>query len=163
MEHSILEYSKSFLTEDLIKYLLKNYAIFPLISKTLYIITMWNIQMVKTILVVDDSLTSLFLVKKMVEKAGYNVVQAKSGQECLKMVKKKLPSLVLLDIMLPDLSGDMVFFKLKDIYPKIKVILFSSLALSDNTIRDLTNIGVIGFLRKPLKEEELLNAINKAL
>lgn len=124
---------------------------------------MWNIQMVKTILVVDDSLTSLFLVKKMVEKAGYNVVQAKSGQECLKMVKKKLPSLVLLDIMLPDLSGDMVFFKLKDIYPKIKVILFSSLALSDNTIRDLTNIGVIGFLRKPLKEEELLNAINKAL
>lgn len=116
--------------------------------------------MTKTILVVDDSLTTLFLVRKMVEKGGYEVSQAKSGQECLDMVKDQIPDLILLDVMLPDMSGDTIFFKLNELYPKIKVILFSSLALSDKTVEDLKSIGVVGFLRKPLKEEDLLKTIN---
>ena len=117
----------------------------------------------KTILVVDDSLTTLFLIKKMLEKRGYNIIQAKTGQESLDIVKKQTPDLVLLDIMLPDIPGDTVFFQLKESYPKIKVILISSLALSERTIDDLIGAGLVGFMRKPLTEEELLKKLNSVI
>lgn len=117
----------------------------------------------KKILIVDDSLTTLFLVQKILEKEGFNIIQAKTGKECIDLAEEHRPDLVLLDIMLPDISGDTIFFKLREKHPRIKVILFSSLALSDKIINDLKMSGLISFLRKPLKEEDLIKAIKDVI
>lgn len=57
------------------------------------------------ILVVDDEPKIRFIVRKMLEKEGHKVAEAKDGAECLEMVKAERPDLILLDVMMPGMDG----------------------------------------------------------
>jgi DNA-binding response OmpR family regulator len=57
------------------------------------------------IMVVDDDEAIRFLIQKMLEKEGYEVVTASSGEECLHKVMTEKPDLILLDVMMPGLDG----------------------------------------------------------
>ncbi|HEY0843341.1 response regulator [Methylotenera sp.] len=60
---------------------------------------------IQTILVVDDSATDRFFLTEMLETAGYRVVGAESGEECLAKVGTNPPDLVLCDVVMPGLTG----------------------------------------------------------
>jgi two-component system alkaline phosphatase synthesis response regulator PhoP len=57
------------------------------------------------ILVVDDEPDIVYLVKKILQNEGYEVIEATSGAECIDKVKREKPDLVLLDVMMPGLDG----------------------------------------------------------
>ncbi|MFV2040642.1 MAG: response regulator, partial [Candidatus Hydrothermarchaeales archaeon] len=65
------------------------------------------------ILLVDDEPEIMATTKIVLERAGYRVIEAESGAECLEKLKKKQPDLILLDVMLPDESGWDVCRKIK--------------------------------------------------
>lgn len=60
---------------------------------------------IKKVLVVDDSATDRFYLSELLEKAGFEVSTAESGEDCLAKVEASPPDLVLMDIMMPGLNG----------------------------------------------------------
>jgi len=84
--------------------------------------------MSKTILVVEDSPTALFVLKKNIENAGYDVVTAKDGMEGLNLARQHLPDLIILDCILPKLDGYNVYRMLKfdARFKEIPVFMFTS-------------------------------------
>ena len=70
------------------------------------------------ILMVDDEIFARDAMAKIIQKKGFNVVVASTGEEGLKIFKEEKPDVVFLDVMLPDLDGD-------NLYDYIKVITFA--------------------------------------
>ncbi|MEA1904925.1 MAG: response regulator, partial [Candidatus Hadarchaeota archaeon] len=79
------------------------------------------------ILLVDDSLFMRKILKDMLAELGYtDVAEAALGKEALDEFSKKKPDMVLLDIILPDTSGDEVLKKMRETNPKAKVIMVTA-------------------------------------
>jgi putative two-component system response regulator len=116
------------------------------------------------ILVVDDNEQICELVKDVVESWGHTVYAAAEGRNCLDIVARELPDIILLDVMLPGLSGYEVCKKLKENPQTRNIFVIMMTALSD--IEDRIHgfkVGADNFLIKPINYEELQAIINKLL
>jgi CheY-like chemotaxis protein len=102
----------------------------------------------KTVLVVDDSLTIRNMVAHHLRRSGYSVAMAKDGEEALSIVQSQRPSLILLDMLMPRMSGLAVLRKLKtnSSTRDIPVVVISS--LGDNNNARLLAEGACGFMSK---------------
>jgi signal transduction histidine kinase len=109
-----------------------------------------------TILIVDDVPINLKVLRAHLEPAGYNVLDAGSGQEALVQAKKQ-PDLILLDIMMPEMDGMETCQKLKSNTEtaEIPVIFLSALTDPESRTGALA-IGGVDFIIKPFDEEELI-------
>jgi len=118
----------------------------------------------ETILVVEDEEVLRQLVKTALSKLGYNTITAADGMEAIEIYKKgKIRiDLIMLDLIMPKLSGRETFKILKGINQKVKVLLTSGYALNES-VRQLFGNGVIDFVKKPYKISELANRIRKIL
>lgn len=116
------------------------------------------------ILVVEDSPTQLELLKRLLEKYGYVVASAANGREALAQVRQHPPTLVVSDILMPEMDGYRLCKemksdkKLKD----IPVILLTSLSSPQDVIQGL-ECGANSFIRKPFDEKYLLSRISYTL
>lgn len=104
----------------------------------------------ETILLVDDEDMILDVSRKMLEKLGYTVLSAASGHEAIDMYQKHLEeiSLVIIDMIMPDLNGGETYDELKKITPEIKVLLASGYSM-DGQAQDILSRGCNGFIQKP--------------
>lgn len=119
----------------------------------------------KKILIVDDSITNLQVMGKMLEREQFQVVFVESGYEALNLLKEKyLPDVILLDIMMPGMSG----FDLKEvineneIWKTIPVIVISALYEQDDKSTAF-ELGCVDFMVKPIHKLEVLHRINVQL
>lgn len=112
----------------------------------------------KNILIVDDDIYIGDAVEEILIKKGYGVSRAYSGTEAILLLSKKKPDLVLLDLMLPGLSGEEVLPKIKG----IPVIVISAKADIDNKV-DLLLGGAADYITKPFNIKELLARITVQL
>jgi len=120
----------------------------------------------ETILLVEDSKFLRIATERALSRAGYEVVCAGDGEEALAKATANPPDLVILDMLLPKLSGPEVLQKLKanPVTARIPVLVLSS--LSQKNEQKLLQDGAAAFLEKgPLLENPslLLNAIVKTL
>jgi len=120
----------------------------------------------ETILLVEDSKFLRIATERALTKAGYQVISAGDGEEAVAQATAKLPNLVILDMLLPKLSGPEVLQKLKanPATAHIPILVLSS--LSGKNEDKLIKEGATAFLEKgPLLENPslLLNAIKSAL
>jgi PAS domain S-box-containing protein len=114
------------------------------------------------ILIVDDEEHLLLIYKKLLSSAGYDVITAANGAEAVEMAKKHQPQLVLLDIVLPDISGIEVLKILKK-QPETKgcfVVLITSKLVSPEEQSEGLETGADGYLPKPLHNRELVARVN---
>lgn len=117
----------------------------------------------RKILVVDDDPAIVKLVKSILEGEGFDVSTASDGIDALAKVKEVKPSLIVLDIMMPELNGYDVCHKLKfdSPYKEIPILLLTS---RDQEIDSrIGHMMGIAYLQKPLKREDFLNEIKKML
>jgi len=119
--------------------------------------------MQQLILHVDNEITTLDLVCEILTGAGFKVVSAKSGQECLDKLAEIKPSLVLLDIMMPDLSGWDVFQRLKLGGEKAKIVFLSVVEVSMERLEMLKKSGVSDYILKPFESDDLAKRIKSVL
>jgi CheY-like chemotaxis protein len=118
----------------------------------------------ETILIVDDEEEVNNLISEMLETIGYRTLQAKNGKEALKIYKQNSDTidLVVLDMIMPVLSGYETFFKLRDINPTVKVLLISGYSENSKTMEILRICGC-GFLSKPFEMNRLSESVARAL
>jgi len=110
------------------------------------------------ILVTDDDPDILLLTSSVLTKAGYEVLEARTGKECLEAMHSQRPDLVLLDVMLPDMKGSTVCRQIKA-DPELRdtfVILVSGVQVSSEYQAKGLNIGADGYIVKPISNKELV-------
>lgn len=109
-----------------------------------------------TILLVDDEQAILEACASMLQKLGYEVVVARSGKEAIEIYRTggATIDLVILDIIMPDLSGGEVFDRLLDMNPEVKVLLSSGYSIEDQATAIMAR-GCDGFIQKPFHLEQL--------
>lgn len=117
------------------------------------------------ILFVDDEPDLIFLVSKMLEKEGYDVATARSGEECLEILKKKKPDLILLDIMMEGIDGWEVCKKIKEDKrtKNIPVVMLTVRTSNDSKRRSFEYAHCDAHIDKPFAREELIATIKKLL
>ncbi len=111
-----------------------------------------------TVLIVDDDMHIGDMLSEVLGREGYGVLRAYSGTEALMLLSSETPDLVLLDLMLPGLSGEELLPKIKN----IPVIVVSAKTDVDNKV-DLLLGGAVDYVTKPLDTKELLARIAVAL
>jgi DNA-binding response OmpR family regulator len=121
--------------------------------------------MVKTILHVDDERPTLALVKEIFEKEGYKIDSAASGAEALKKLKESNYDLILLDVMMPDMSGWDVFEKIKKDFSdrKVKVAFLSVVEVSSERRDQLKKEGLADYILKPFSVAEIKKRVTALL
>jgi CheY-like chemotaxis protein len=117
----------------------------------------------KKIMVVDNEPDIVDLTRTVLELGGYQVVTAYSGEECLRQLEKEAVDLVLLDIMMPGMSGWDVFNRINKRSKQVKVAFMSVLEISDKRKQVLLDEGLADYIMKPFDKETLLNRVDKIL
>jgi two-component system response regulator VicR len=117
----------------------------------------------KKIMVVDNEPDIVDLTRTVLELGGYQVATAYSGEECLRRLEKEKVDLVLLDIMMPGMSGWDVFNRINKKSTEIKVAFMSVLEISDKRKQVLLDEGLADYIMKPFDKETLLNRVDKIL
>ena len=116
----------------------------------------------KILIVEDDADISALLVKIM-EGAGYQVRQAFSGTEALFCMERELPDCVLLDLMLPGMTGEEVLEQIRQEQKKEMPVLILSAKVSVQDKVKLLRLGADDYITKPFSMEELLFRIEAIL
>ena len=117
----------------------------------------------KKIMVVDNEPDIVDLTRTVLELGGYNVVPTYSGEECLRKLEKEKVDLVLLDIMMPGMSGWDVFNRIKKKNKEIKVAFMSVLEISDKRKQVLLDEGLADYIMKPFDKDTLLQKVDNIL
>lgn len=112
----------------------------------------------KKILVVEDDMDIHNLIKNVLEKERYDVISAYSGTEALLLIEKKDLDLILLDLMIPGLSGEEIIKKVNN----IPIIVISAKISSEDKVNALS-IGANDYITKPFDTNELLARIKVQL
>ena len=113
--------------------------------------------MLANILLVEDEKSIVTLIKYNLEKEGFKVFCSETGEDALKIIKEKIPDLVILDWMLPDTSGIDVCRQIK-IDKKLKnipVLILTAKGEPDDKIKGL-EVGADDYVTKPFNNKELL-------
>ena len=116
------------------------------------------------ILLVDDEELVLNVAGKVLEKLGYTVLKAQSGKKAVEIFiqNKGNIDLVILDIIMPDMGGGEVFDRIREINPRIKILLSSGYSI-DGQAREIMQRGCDGFIQKPFKANELSETLKEIL
>ena len=115
------------------------------------------------ILIIDDEISVAEVVEAILTDAGHEVVTASNGRQGLERAKEKRPNLVLLDFMMPIMSGPSMLKALRE-EPGLRdvpVVIMSS--LPEITVSQSAKGAYVAFLRKPFKLQDVLNVVNGAL
>jgi CheY-like chemotaxis protein/CHASE3 domain sensor protein len=112
-----------------------------------------------TLLIVEDDLNFAEILKNYAIKKGFNPVLAHSGDVGLDLATTMLPNAIILDIMLPVMDGWTILKKLKS-NPITKHIPVHMMSAGDEKVEKAKKEGAIGFLKKPIGEDELANAFH---
>lgn len=117
-----------------------------------------------TVLAVDDVPLNLILVEKILQRYNFKVKKANGGQEALDMIAAEKPSLVLLDLMMPNVDGFDVLAALSksEETSNIPVVILSALNSESDIEKALSN-GAKDFVTKPILMDKLLNCILRTL
>ncbi len=112
------------------------------------------------ILIIEDNEQNIYLVTFLLEKNGYNVIQARDGAEGIKMAKDYKPMLVLLDIQLPVIDGHEVARQLKsNLKTKdIPIVAITSYAMVGDREKVL-EAGCSGYIEKPINPDLFIDEI----
>jgi PAS domain S-box-containing protein len=118
----------------------------------------------ETILLVDDEQMILEVSRELLDSLGYRVYAAAGGQEAIALYRERKDEidLVILDMIMPGLSGGETFDRLHEINPDIKVLLASGYSVSGEAEQILAR-GCNGFLQKPFQIEKLSRKIREVL
>ncbi len=116
------------------------------------------------ILIVDDSPTETHILTQMLDKNGYQVVTAESGEAGVEVAKKELPDLVLMDVVMPGLNGFQATRQLKKeaTTAHIPVVIVTTKDQETDKIWGMRQ-GAKDYLTKPVQEESLINTIQAIL
>lgn len=118
--------------------------------------------MAKKVLIIDDEPEICKGIVEFLFDAGYSASYALSGPDGLAMIKKDLPSLVLLDVGMPGMDGIEVMRLIHEQFPALPVVILTG-HQDTETVKKMVELGAAEYLTKPIHPETLLNHFVKDL
>lgn len=119
----------------------------------------------RRVVYIEDEQEMIDLVRLILSRKGYEVIGANGGREGLDIVRQKLPDLVLLDLMMPDMDGWDVYQQIKaeDSTREIPVIVITAKAQSIDKVLGLHIAKVEDYISKPFSPKDLIDSVEKVL
>ena len=114
------------------------------------------------LLIVDDEANLLYSLQAGLETDDLSVVTAKTGKRGLALIPKELPDVVIVDVRLPDMSGLEVFDKIKEIAPRVPVVIITAFAATETAIEAMKR-GAFEYLLKPVDLHQLREVVARAI
>jgi len=120
--------------------------------------------MTQQIIIVDDEPSIVVPLEFLMQQNGYDVLAARTGEDAVELIRKNIPDLVLLDVMLPGISGFEVckIIRLNPEWEKIKVIFLTDRKSEMDIAKGLT-LGADDYLTKPFSNATLVNKVKNLL
>lgn len=118
----------------------------------------------KRILIVDDSNTNVILLEAILSNRGYEIIKTSSVREAMPYLEHNLPDLILLDLLMPKVSG---YKFLEDIRKNkhtknIPVMIVTAVTEKESKIKT-QKLGIIDYIEKPINIQELITKVEKTL
>lgn len=115
------------------------------------------------ILVVEDDSSMRDLLKKILEKNDFFVIEAEDGEQALSLIKENPEiCLIISDIRIPKRDGINLLCEVIKLYPDIKVILITAFGEVEQYLEAM-NVGAFEYLNKPFRNQQLLDLVKRAL
>ncbi len=114
------------------------------------------------ILVIDDEEHMCWALEKGLRQEGYQVLTATRGRAGLEIIRNETPSLVILDLKMPEMDGLEVLVKAKEIIPKLPIIMLTAHG-TINTAIEAMKLGAVDYITKPFDLDELKIVVKQAL
>jgi two-component system chemotaxis response regulator CheY len=118
------------------------------------------------VLVVDDEPDVRKVIKRILTKAGYDVIEAEDGEKAIEAIKKGdnplLLDVIISDIRMPKINGIEAINYFQQQWPRVPLIVLTGFPELEMAI-DFLKIGVVDYLVKPVAKEKLMNAVAKAI
>jgi len=114
------------------------------------------------ILIVDDDDQLRQSFDKLLTEEGHAVQTAPAGETAIAMVRESVPDLVVMDVRLPGMSGLETFRAIREIEPKLPVIVMTAFGTTETAI-EATKLGAFEYVLKPFEIPEILALIDQAL
>jgi len=118
--------------------------------------------MTPKLLIVDDSALSRRTLRRILESAGYEVVEAEDGMTALERYFLEKPRLVLLDLVMKGMYGLDVLVKIREMDPEALVVVASA-DIQSSTRKMVDDAGALGFINKPFVSEQVIAVVEAAL
>ncbi len=116
------------------------------------------------ILVVDDSTTNVVLLEAILDEKGYKIETALNAKEALSMIAKDSPDLILLDLLMPKISGFDFLEKIRsDEKTKSTPVIVVSALTDDENVEKIMKMGAIDFVKKPIDLQYLVQRVEDIL
>ncbi len=118
--------------------------------------------MKSTVLIIEDNEQNMYLLKFLLERNGYQIIQAFHGREGIEKVKQLKPALILLDIQLPGMNGYDVARELKKSsnFNMIPIVAVTSYAMPGDREKAM-EAGCVGYIEKPINPETFISEFEK--
>jgi len=114
------------------------------------------------ILIIDDEEYLCLALEKSLRQEGYQVAIATRGEQGLEMICNETPSLVILDLKMPEMDGLEVLVKARDIIPQLPIIMLTAHS-TINTAIEALKLGAVDYLTKPIDLDALKIIVEQAL
>lgn len=114
------------------------------------------------ILVVDDEITSIAILRKVLEDAGHSVTTVNNGEKAIEKIKEFKYDILLTDFNMPGMNGIELTEEALKIEPDFIVILITAFATIRSAV-DAIRLGAFDYLTKPVNKEELLLSVQRGL
>jgi len=113
-------------------------------------------------MVIDDEQAIRLFLEATLEDEGYSIVTFGDGTTSLEWLSRSVPDLVLLDLMLPDMSGIQVLESLKDLYPHVPVVMITAYSQTDTAVQAM-KLDAFDYVSKPIELSQLLRVVAQGL
>ncbi|HEX2396195.1 MAG TPA: response regulator [Bacteroidales bacterium] len=117
------------------------------------------------ILVIDDSTTNIVLLEAILTEKGYLIETALNAKEAFLRIEKQIPDLILLDLLMPKVSGFDFLQELrkKESTRKTPVIVISAINTDDENAKRINDLEAVDFIRKPIDIQYLVSKVKEIL
>ncbi|MFH0971027.1 MAG: response regulator [Candidatus Micrarchaeota archaeon] len=115
----------------------------------------------KRVLYIEDNVDTAEAVKILLGNAGFEVEVEHCGKDGMFRMQREKFDAVLIDIMLPDMSGWDIYESIRGKFPETKYSFLSAIPVSKERLEELKNEGVSDYITKPFKKEDLINRVKK--
>ncbi len=121
--------------------------------------------MQKKVLIVDDDIRNRKLIRVILENNGYTTFEAGDGREAIAILKKEKPDLILMDLMMPEMSGEEAIKAIRAMpeFKETPVVVLSASALAEEIARIRSEVEINGYITKPIKLDNFINTIKEYL
>lgn len=119
----------------------------------------------KKIMIVDDEENILELVKAVMEREDFLAIPVSSGKECLEKLKEIKPDLILMDMMMPEMTGKDTTKRIRENTKtkSIKIIFLTVARLSEVGMEELKKLNVLDYITKPFDNDDLVKRVRKVI